>query len=217
MSSEEKIIDRIFSSGIEGVKKTDLKKEFTSVDLDKILNTWINQNEIIISKKASTYYCWQKDNYFQYLLDSDPKFKCIFELLKEVQTSFQNLSSSVNKHVEKLDSKMILLMDSLLATSTNSNAVENRNSISHPQKVINRQNFKDDFDLTINKYSDSIGWVPLSTLRNDLSEKYEIAENEFYDLVEQLVNENRSNYELSTGGNEGIMIRGLIYGYVRCL
>src|SRR5512145_1624172 len=107
MSSEEKIIDRIFSSGIEGVKKTDLKKEFTSVDLDKILNTWINQNEIIISKKASTYYCWQKDNYFHYLLDSDPKFKCIFELLKEVQTSFQNLSSSLNKHVEKLDSKMI--------------------------------------------------------------------------------------------------------------
>ncbi|HET8857730.1 MAG TPA: hypothetical protein VFM28_09410 [Nitrososphaeraceae archaeon] len=217
MSSEEKIIDRIFSSGIEGVKKTDLKKEFTSVDLDKILNTWINQNEIIISKKASTYYCWQKDNYFQYLLDSDPKFKCIFELLKEVQTSFQNLSSSLNKHVEKLDSKMILLMDSLLATSTNNNAVENRNSISHPHKVIDRHNFKDDFDLTINKYSDSIGWVPLSTLRNDLSEKYEIAENQFYDLVEQLVNENRSNYELSTGGNEGIMIRGLIYGYVRCL
>lgn len=217
MSLEEKIIDRIFSSGIEGVKKTDLKKEFTSVDLDKILNTWINQNEIIISKKASTYYCWQKDNYFQYLLDSDPKFKCIFELLKEVQTSFQNLSLSVNKHVEKLDSKMILLMDSLLATSTNSNAVENRNSISHPHKVINLQIFKDDFDLTINKYSDSIGWVPLSTLRNDLSEKYEIAENQFYDLVEQLVNENRSNYELSTGGNEGIMIRGLIYGYVRCL
>jgi hypothetical protein len=122
---------------------------------------------------------------------------------------------SVNKHVEKLDSKMILLMDSLLATSTNSNAFEN--NILHSNKVINLENFKEDFDLTINKYSDSIGWVPLSTLRNDLSEKYEIAENEFYDLVEQLVNENRSHYELSSGGNEGIMIRGLIYGYVRCL
>ena len=148
-------------------------------------------------------------------MNSDPKFKYIFELLKEVQTSFQNLSMSVNKHVEKLDSKMILLMDSLLATSTNSNAFEN--SVLHSNKVINLENFKEDFDLTINKYSDSIGWVPLSTLRNDLSEKYEIAENEFYDLVEQLVNENRSHYELSSGGNEGIMIRGLIYGYVRCL
>jgi hypothetical protein len=106
-------------------------------------------------------------------------------------------------------------MDSLLATSTNSNSFEN--SVLHSNKVINLENFKEDFDLTINKYSDSIGWVPLSTLRNDLSEKYEIAENEFYDLVEQLVNENRSHYELSSGGNEGIMIRGLIYGYVRCL
>ena len=215
MSLEEKIIDRIFSSGVEGIKKTNLKKEFTSVDLDSLLDTWIKQNKIIISKIGSTYYCWQKDNYFQYLLNSDPKFKYIFELLKDVQASFQNLSLSINKHIEKLDSKMILLMDSLLATSANSNPVEN--SLSHSYKVINLQNFKGDFDLTINKYSDSIGWVPLSTLRNDLSEKYEIAENEFYDLVEQLVNENRSNYELSTGGNEGIMIRGLIYGYVRCL
>jgi hypothetical protein len=215
MSLEEKIIDRIFSSGVLGIKKTDLKKEFTSVDLDKILNIWLKQNEIIISKKGSTYYCWHKDNYFQYLLNSDPKFKYIFELLKEVQTSFQNLSISVNKHVEKLDSKMILLMDSLLATSTNNTTFEN--SLSHSNKVINLDNFKEDFDLTINKYSDSIGWVPLSTLRSDLSEKYEIAENEFYDLAEQLVNENRSHYELSSGGNEGIMIRGLIYGYVRCL
>jgi hypothetical protein len=110
---------------------------------------------------------------------------------------------------------MIVLMDSILAATTNNNTYEN--SIPNPQKVINLQNFSEDFDLTICKYSDSIGWVPLSTLRNDLSQKYEISEKEFYDLAEQIVDENRSKYELSTGGNEGIMIRGLVYGYVRCL
>jgi hypothetical protein len=110
---------------------------------------------------------------------------------------------------------MIVLLDSILATTTNNNVYEN--SIPNPQKVINLQNFSEDFDSTICKYSDSIGWVPLATLRNDLSHKYEISEKEFYDLAEQLVNENRSKYELSTGGNEGIMIRGLVYGYVRCL
>jgi hypothetical protein len=197
------------------VKKTDLKKEFTSVDLDSILNLWIKQNEIIMSKKGSTSYCWHKDSYLQYLLDSDPKFKYTFELFKEVQISFQNLSNSVDKHVEKLDGKMIVLMDSILATTTTRNPFEN--SVSPPQKVINLQSFSEDFDLTICKYSDSIGWVPLSTLRNDLSQKYEISEKEFYDLAEQIVDENRSKYELSTGGNEGIMIRGLVYGYVRCL
>ena len=215
MSLEEKIFDKIFSSGVSGLKKTDLTKEFASVNLDNILNTWIKENKIIVSKKGSTNYCWHKDSYFQYLVDSDPKFKYTLELLKEVQISFQNLSTSIDKHVEKLEGKMIVLMDSILATTTNSHTFEN--SIPNPQKVINLQSFSEDFDLTICKYSDSIGWVPLATLRNDLSDKYEISEKEFYDLAEQLVNENRSKYELSTGGNEGIMIRGLVYGYVRCL
>jgi hypothetical protein len=215
MSIEEKIFDKIFSSGVSGLKKTDLTKEFASVNLDNILNTWIKENKIIVSKKGSTNYCWHKDSYFQYLVDSDPKFKYTLELLKEVQISFQNLSTSIDKHVEKLEGKMIVLMDSILATTTNSHTFEN--SIPNPQKVINLQSFSEDFDLTICKYSDSIGWVPLATLRNDLSNKYEISEKEFYDLAEQIVNENRSKYELSTGGNEGIMIRGLVYGYVRCL
>lgn len=215
MSLEEKIFDKIFSSGVSGLKKTDLTKEFASVDLDNILNTWIKQNKIIISKKGSTNYCWHKDSYFQYLVDSDPKFKYTLELLKEVQISFQNLSTSIDRHIEKLEGKMIVLMDSILATTTNNHTFEN--SLPNPQKVINLQRFSEDFDLTICKYSDSIGWVPLATLRNDLSNKYEISEKEFYDLAEQLVNENRSKYELSTGGNEGIMIRGLVYGYVRCL
>ncbi len=215
MSLEEKIFDKIFSSGVSGLKKTDLTKEFASVDLDNILNTWIKQNKIIISKKGSTNYCWHKDSYFQYLVDSDPKFKYTLELLKEVQISFKNLSTSIDRHVEKLEGKMIVLMDSILATTTNNHTFEN--SIPNPHKVINLQRFSEDFDLTICKYSDSIGWVPLATLRNDLSIKYEISEKEFYDLAEQLVNENRSKYELSTGGNEGIMIRGLVYGYVRCL
>jgi hypothetical protein len=215
MSLEEKIFDKIFSSGVSGLKKTDLSKEFASVNLDTILNTWIKENKIIISKKGSTNYCWHKDSYYQYLLDSDPKFKYTFELLKEMSTSFNKLSTSIDKHVEKLEGKMMVLMDSILATATNKHTFEN--STANPQKVINLQNFSEDFDLTICKYSDSIGWVPLATIRNDLSNKYEISEKEFYDIAEQLVNENRSKYELSTGGNEGIMVRGLVYGYVRCL
>jgi hypothetical protein len=215
MSLEEKIFDKIFSSGVSGLKKTDLSKEFASVNLDNILNTWIKENKIIISKKGSTNYCWHKDSYYQYLLDSDPKFKYTFELLKEMSTSFNKLSTSIDKHVEKLEGKMMVLMDSILATATNKHTFEN--STANPQKVINLQNFSEDFDLTICKYSDSIGWVPLATIRNDLSNKYEISEKEFYDIAEQLVNENRSKYELSTGGNEGIMVRGLVYGYVRCL
>ena len=121
----------------------------------------------------------------------------------------------MTKNMEKLDSKMILLMDSLLSTASTGNASEN--NLSQLKNVVNLENFKEDFNLTINKYSDSIGWVPLATLRNDITKKYDITENEFYELAEQLINENRSHYELSSGGNEGILVRGLVYGYVRCV
>ena len=121
--------------------------------------------KLLCQKREAQVIVGIKTVIYRYLLDSDPKFKYTFELFKEVQISFQNLSNSVDKHVEKLDGKMIVLMDSILAIATTHNPFEN--SVSPPQKVINLQNFSEDFDLTICKYSDSIGWVPLSTLRND--------------------------------------------------
>jgi hypothetical protein len=132
MSLEEKIFDKIFSSGEEGVKKIALKKEYLGTDVDKKIEEWLKTGEVIIAKKANTYYYWHKDNYFQYLINSDAKFKYIYELLKDLQDSFHGLSSSVNKHVEKLDGRLILLMDSLL---TNSNQ-RYEESVLKPEKQL---------------------------------------------------------------------------------
>jgi hypothetical protein len=213
MSLEEKIFEKIFSSGEEGVKKTILKKEYPDVDLDKNLDNWVTEGEVIIAKKANTFYCWHKDNYFQYLIDSDPKFKYVYGLLKDLKDSFYGLSTSVDKQVEKLDSRLILLMDSLL-TNTDQ---KYEDSISIPKNTLDIDTFKHDFDLSISKYSGSIGWVELSTIKNDLCVKYQITDNQFYNYVEELVNHFKENYELSSGGGEGIIIRGLIHGFVRCL
>jgi hypothetical protein len=51
----------------------------------------------------------------------------------------------------------------------------------------------------------------------DLSNKHICSDNDFYTLVKQLVEKNSEKYELSTGGNEGVMIRGLLHGFVRCI
>jgi hypothetical protein len=52
-------------------------------------------------------------------------------------------------------------------------------------------------------------------IRNHISNKYKISQNKFYELVGELTNTYREEYELSTGGNEGVMVRGLLHGYVR--
>lgn len=213
MSLEEKIFDKIFSSGEEGVKKIALKKEYPGTDFDKKIEEWLKTGEVVIAKKANTYYYWHKDNYFQYLINSDAKFKYIYELLKDLQDSFHGLSSSVNKHVEKLDGRLILLMDSLL---TNSNQ-RYEESVLKPEKTIDLNTFKLDFDLSISKNAGSIGWVALSIVRNDLCLKHELTEKQFYYYTKELIDQYKNNYELSSGGEEGIIIRGLLHGFVRCL
>jgi len=52
-------------------------------------------------------------------------------------------------------------------------------------------------------------------VRSELSQKFSLDKNEFYELVEQLVNSYQNEYELSTGGSEGLVLRGLLHGYVR--
>jgi hypothetical protein len=79
------------------------------------------------------------------------------------------------------------------------------------------EQFKNEFDLAVANYSSSIGWVELAKIRNELYAKYNLSNEEFYCLVEQLANKYQDKYELSTGGNEGLMVRGLIHGLVRCI
>lgn len=213
MSLEEKIFQQIFSSGVEGVKKTILKKEYPDIDIDKNLDYWVNNGEIIISKKANTFYCWQKDNYFQYLINSDPKYKYVYEMLKDLRDSFHSFSTTVDKQVEKLDSRLILLMDSLLTNNTQKPEA----SSPSPLSSLDIDTFKHDFDLSISKHSGSSGWVELPTIKNDLCLKYQITDHQFYNYVEQLVDHFKEDYELSSGGAEGIIIRGLLHGFVRCL
>lgn len=81
--------------------------------------------------------------------------------------------------------------------------------------LVNLDNFKIEFDTILSRKNSSIGWIELGQVRNELSQKFELSKNEFYELVEQLVNAYHNEYELSTGGNEGVILRGLLHGYVR--
>ena len=196
MSSEELVLEKILSTGTNGIKKSDLKKEFTAFDLDKTLENLVNEGKVCIDKKGSAYYCWTSEIYLKHLYGVDPKFRILIERMKFIERKLDIHSNSVKDALNGL-------IDLLKTEGADHNA------------LVNLDNFKIEFDTILSKSNSSIGWIELGQVRNELSQKFDLSKNEFYELVEQLVNAYHNEYELSTGGNEGVILRGLLHGYVR--
>lgn len=196
MSSEELVLEKILSTGTTGIKKSDLKKEFTAFDLDKTLENLVNDGKVCIDKKGAAYYCWTAEVYLKHLYSVDPKFRILIERMKFIERKLDIHSNSVKDALNGLIE--------LLKTEGADHNV-----------LVNLDNFKIEFDTILSKSNSSIGWIELGQVRNELSQKFELSKNEFYEMVEQLVNAYHNEYELSTGGNEGVILRGLLHGYVR--
>lgn len=81
----------------------------------------------------------------------------------------------------------------------------------------NTVDFQFHFDSTIAELSSSLGWVPLSSIRSKVCESLGVSSEKFYSLTSELIEQNQSKYEVSTGGQEGIHVRGMLHGYVRKL
>jgi hypothetical protein len=196
MSSEELVLEKILSTGTTGIKKSDLKKEFTAFDLDKTLENLVNDGKVCIDKKGAAYYCWTAEVYLKHLYSVDPKFRILIERMKHIERKLDIHSNSVKDALNGL-------IELLKTEGADHNA------------LVNLDNFKIEFDTILSKSNSSIGWIELGQVRNELTQKFELSKNEFYELVEQLVNAYHNEYELSTGGNEGVILRGLLHGYVR--
>ncbi len=196
MSSEELVLEKILSTGTNGMKKSDLKKEFTAFDLDKTLENLVNDGKVCIDKKGAAYYCWTSEVYLTHLNNVDPKFRILIERMRLIERKLDIHSNSIKDALNSL-------IDLLKTEGAESKA------------LVNLDNFKIEFDTILSRSTSSIGWIELGQVRNELSQKFELSKNEFYELVEQLVNAYHNEYELSTGGSEGVILRGLLHGYVR--
>ena len=100
MSVEEKLVNRILSVGSAGIKKTDLRREFG--DIDTQLENLISKGEIFVDKRANAYFCFHKSHYIQSLLNSDPRFKLTYEMIKSVDESVSSSSKDLVHSVETL-------------------------------------------------------------------------------------------------------------------
>jgi hypothetical protein len=213
MTADEKhVIKRIQSAGSAGIKKTDLRKEFG--EIDSILEEITSRGEIFVDKRAGAYYCWHRDSYVQSLLNSDPRFKLTYDMLKSIEETVGTLANNVSNLsrfvLEMKNEQQSSLFQQQLATSASSASAGARRTVSKAE-------FKKEFDSALANSASSIGWVELAKMRNQLCEKLGLTSDEFYRLVEDVTNENQGRYELSTGGGEGVMVRGLLHGFVRCI
>jgi hypothetical protein len=202
--SSEKLLERILSTGVWGIKKTDLKKEFNLLDVDTILEDLSKSGNICIDKKGASYYCWTSEAYIQHTVNSDAKFRVLFESINSLANKLDDQTKAVKE----------VLANTIELFSDNHNEKLNLNA---PNSNIGLESFKIEFDKCLTNISDSIGWIELCKVRSEITNKHEMSQRVFYDLVDQLINKYQEEYELSTGGEEGIVVRGLIHGYIRCI
>jgi hypothetical protein len=223
MTAEEKLVKRILSAGSAGIKKTDLRKELGDVEV--ALEKVISRGEVFVDKRAGAYYCFHKTHYIQSLLNSDPRFKLTYDMIQSLQASVSSSNKELARTVETLANNISNLARFVLEIKNDQQSSLHQQMLatdlpipSAPKKtMVSVHDFKEEFDVALANSGSSIGWVELAKLRNELCDRCNITADEFYRLVGELTSMHQDRYELSTGGGEGVMVRGLLHGFVRCI
>lgn len=222
MTAEEKLVKRILSAGSAGVKKTDLRKELG--DVEEALEKVISKGEVFVDKRAGAYYCFHKTHYIQSLLNSDPRFRLTYDMIQSLQASVSSSNKELARTVETLANNISNLARFVLEIKNDQQSSLHQQMIatdvpipSAARKAMSVYDFKEEFDVALANSGSSIGWVELAKLRNELCDRCNITADEFYRLVGELTSMHQDRYELSTGGGEGVMVRGLLHGFVRCI
>jgi hypothetical protein len=222
MTAEEKLVKRILSAGSAGIKKTDLRKELGEVEAT--LEKTISNGDVFVDKRAGAYYCFHKTHYVQSLLNSDPRFKLTCDMIESLQAAVSKSNKELAKTVETLANNISNLARFVLEIKNDQQSSLHQQMIAidnpipaAPRRVMSVHDFKEEFDVALANSGSSIGWVELAKLRNELCDRCNLSADEFYRLVSELTSSHQERYELSTGGAEGVMVRGLLHGLVRCI
>ena len=222
MSVEEKLVNRIFSFGSAGIKKTDLRREFG--DIDTLLENLISKGDIFVDKRANAYFCFHKSHYIQSLLNSDPRFKLTYEMIKSVNESASSSSKDLVRTIETLANNISNLASVVLEMKNDQQSWLAQQMLTGDVPItgvrmgtMSVHDFKEEFDVALANSGSSIGWIELANIRNKICDNCNISSDEFYRLVGELTTMHQDKYELSTGGREGVMVRGLLHGFVRCI
>jgi DNA anti-recombination protein RmuC len=220
--SQEKLVNTIEAKGTEGIKKAELRREFQEVEeIDSILQELVRTGEIFIERKGNSFYCWHKNYYLQKLLSTDQKFSLLYTLINSMQDSLNTKFDSLDASLDAVTKQVRMITDEIKVLASSEQRYTGQNDLIPQEQTkpigINYDKFKEQLDQALAGVSSSIGWVELCNLRKNLCLKMNISREQFYRSFEEVVSNNYDKYELSTGGEEGIQLRGMVHGFVRCI
>jgi len=186
----EEILQKIESAGVIGIKKADLKKTYGK-DCEETIERLQKEEKVFIEKKGVAYFVWTTDNYLLHLTENDPKFKLMFNM-------FAGVSNSISRLKEQ--------------THTLRQEMEDLSIREYTEESID---FETEFNKCLYESGTAVGWAPFSKIREKVCQTKNLSKEKFYTLATNLIEKHRERYEISSGGQEGVVVRGLVHGYVR--
>ncbi len=200
----------------ESIRSLKVSIDKVNYDLNNIINDNNRYNELNTLKQEISSIIKNIDS------NIDTKISLAID---EIHTRINHLSEDLSRIRSELDTKIVYIdevarrVDNILATlnllKASTNGKNGNGNTYNNESTITLEQFRIDFDRMLAESSSSIGWVELASIRERMCRKYNMSAHEFYTLVTQLIEHFNNRYELSSGGQEGIVIRGLIHGFVR--
>jgi hypothetical protein len=200
-------VHKISLSGRNGIKRTEIRKEFQHLPIDDAVESLLENGEIVMDKKGTACYLWEAENYLQHVLTTDTKFKLLYRSIEEIKVLLDR----------DLKQRTITPLPTTEHTPHYTDAGPGYIYGHHHKIAVDKDKFRRDFTFALRQNSGSSGWVSLSKIREQMDKTYSFERDEFYRLVEEIVNKEYETYELSSGGIEGITVRGLLHGFIRCI
>jgi|GEM_PF-980960 len=211
------------SASIEEVKsREDINSNRLSIiehDIQSLMGS-INQIKDNLSTRDRSIELLKNETISLYNVINSSIDAKISEVRKELDTKIYALKDYLLTVKNEIDARisyneeLAKRLDSLTTSLNTLKASINGDHSNELTSKITLEQFRIDFDRMLAE-SSPIGWVELSSIRERMCRKYGISMHDFYTYVAQLLEHFGNRYEFSSGGQEGIVIRGLIHGFVR--
>jgi len=186
----EEILQSIESAGLTGIKKAALKKAYGK-DCEKIIEELQREEKVFVEKKGVAYFVWTRDHYVTHLAENDPKCKLMLDVVNSSSRTLPKPKEQLA--IRKTEDQNLLVI--------------------HDGPI----DFETEFNKCICELGTAVGWAPFSRIREKICQTQNLSQERFYSLAANLIESNHQRYEISTGGPEGVVLRGLVHGYVRNL